>query len=108
MKQAHRRVISTAATTAVALSGALVVLGSGQHPANLLGARLEGTEPTLQTIDLGPATGSSPTGRGFSAPGTLRAESAAAAPTVAPRTTGRFSLVGATWTDPSAELTGTV
>jgi len=85
-----------------------VVAGSSHQPETLRGARLTSTEPTLQTIDLGPATGSSPTGRGFSAPGAARAESAAAARTVTPRATGRFSLVGATWTDPAAELTGAV
>ncbi|UQU66720.1 N-acetylmuramoyl-L-alanine amidase [Couchioplanes caeruleus] len=94
-------------TTAVALSGATVILGSGQHRPSLLEAARTGTEPSLQTIDLGPATGSSPTGRGFAAPGTLRAGSAAAR-TVAPRPTAPFSLVGVTWTDPAATLTGAV
>ena len=60
--------------------------------------------PTLQTVDLSPVTGPSATGRGFSAPGTLRDGSAAGARTVAPRTTGRFSLIGATWTDPRRVL----
>lgn len=108
MERVHRRVISTALGTAVTLSGAVVVLGSGSPlPADLTAA-VTGTEPTLQTIDLSPAGGSSPTGRTFSAPGALRAESAAAGRAVAPRATGRFSLVGATWTDPARRLTGTV
>ncbi|MEV4636740.1 N-acetylmuramoyl-L-alanine amidase [Actinoplanes sp. NPDC049548] len=90
------------------MSGALVVLGSrGPVPAELTAAAA-GTAPTLQTIDLLPAGGSSPTGRAFSAPGALRTESAAAGRAVAPRTTARFSLVGATWTDPARRLTGTV
>ncbi|GGQ55547.1 hypothetical protein GCM10010166_26020 [Couchioplanes caeruleus subsp. azureus] len=86
--------------TAVALSSVLVILSSGgqAEPVDLRAAAT-GAEPTLQTIDLAPATGTAPTGRGFSA---------APRRTVPPRTTGRFSLVGATWTDPAARLTGTV
>jgi hypothetical protein len=79
--------------------------GTGQLSAQVRSAR---ARPTLQTIDLAPATGSSPTGRAFSAPGELRAESAAAARTAPQRTTDRFSLIGVTWTDPRAVLGGAV
>jgi hypothetical protein len=58
----------------------------------------------LQTIDLAPAVASPPTGRGFSAHGASRAEAAAGARTLAPRTTGRFTVLGATWTDPRRVL----
>ncbi|MFI7599315.1 N-acetylmuramoyl-L-alanine amidase [Actinoplanes sp. NPDC049681] len=90
------------------MSGAMVVLGSGGPLPAELTAAVAGTEPTLQTIGLDPAGGSSPTGRAFSAPGALRAESAAAGRAVAPRATGRFGLIGATWTDPARRLTGAV
>ena len=53
----------------------------------------------MQTIELSPAVG---VARGFS-----RATPGAGS-VVAPRTTEEFSLLGATWTDPSAALPGTV
>ncbi|WP_245908496.1 N-acetylmuramoyl-L-alanine amidase [Pseudosporangium ferrugineum] len=85
-------------STTVALSGTLVVLSSGDPSTTGIRAALTATEPTLQTVAL-TADGSSPTGRTFSAP---------AGRAMAPRTTGRFALVGATWTDPARRLTGTV
>jgi hypothetical protein len=86
--------------TAMALSAAVAVPAAGGGAA----ARPEGssrpaTEPTLQTIDLTSATGSSVTGRSASAAG---------ARAVAPRTTGRFSMVGVTWSDPHRKLGGVV
>ncbi|MEV6595711.1 N-acetylmuramoyl-L-alanine amidase [Actinoplanes sp. NPDC051346] len=82
------------------MSGVLVILSSGgqAEPAELR-AEVATSGPSLQTIDLAPA---SPTGRGFAA------RTTAAGNAVAPRSTGRFSLLGATWTDPTRRLTGTV
>jgi hypothetical protein len=111
---------------AVALGGAVAVLAAGggaahqPETAQPQAAQPEAAQPkpaqpsarvrsapALQTIDLAPA-GSSPTGRALSAPGALRAESAAAARTVPQRTTDRFSLIGVTWTDPRVVLGGAV
>ena len=73
---------------AVILGGATTVL-AGEHQAV---ARPEVAQPTLQTIDLAP---------------TARSASAVA-PTVPQRATGRFSLIGVTWTDPRVVLEGAV
>ena len=64
--------------------------------------------PALQALELAPVGGSSPTGRSMGAPGSARAEAAAGARAVPERRTEPFSLIGATWTDPRARLTGTV
>ncbi|AGZ44845.1 N-acetylmuramoyl-L-alanine amidase [Actinoplanes friuliensis] len=98
--------MATVLGTAVALSGAVAVLASEGDAA--AGEPIAPAAPTLQTLDLAPVAGSSPTGRSFSAPGSLRAESAAGARVVPQRTTGRFALVGATWADPRVVLDGTV
>ncbi|WP_433720650.1 peptidoglycan recognition protein family protein [Actinoplanes sp. CA-051413] len=86
--------------TAMAMSGAVTVLAAGGGAAARPEAlTVPATEPTLQTIDLMPVTGSSVTGRSASAAG---------ARAVAPRTTGRFSMVGVTWSDPHRKLDGVV
>jgi hypothetical protein len=90
---------------AATLSGAVAVSGVLAAPAGGSGAAVRANPapaaveqaPTLQTIDLAPAPASSPTGRSFSAP-------AAGSAAVAPRATGRFTTIGATWTDPRRVL----
>jgi hypothetical protein len=107
-KKTQRRVIAALAGTAMAMSGTPAVrAGAGATVAQLRTVAAP-AGPTLQTIDLDPATASSPTGRSIAAPGGLRAESAAGARTIAPRTTGRFSMVGVTWDDPRRVLGGAV
>jgi len=88
--------------TTVAISGAAAVLagegGAAAHREALTApARSALAGPILQTIGLVPAAGPAPTGRGFAVPGRPRSA-------VAPRTTGRFSLVGVTWNDPRRSL----
>jgi len=116
--------------TTVAMSGAAAMpAGGGGAAANrevlAANARSALADPILQTIDLVPAAESAPTRRGVAAPGApqstaamsraargapraaaalARAESGAGARAVAPRTTGRFSLIGATWNDPRRAL----
>ena len=75
---------------AVVLGGATAVLSSEGQAV----ARLAVDQSSLQTIELLPA------GRSFSVP--------TAARTVPRRATGRFSLIGVTWTDPRAVLGGAV
>ncbi|GAA3339241.1 hypothetical protein GCM10020358_22320 [Amorphoplanes nipponensis] len=99
MEKTQRRAVAAVLGTAVALSGTTalpVAAGPAAAHGKTVAAPAAGTaaEPVLQTIDLLPA----PAGRGFSASGR------AAAATVSPRTTGRFSLVGATWDDPRRAL----
>ncbi|RSM47191.1 N-acetylmuramoyl-L-alanine amidase [Actinoplanes sp. ATCC 53533] len=88
--------------TTVAMSGAAAVLAGEGGAAAVreplaAAARSALAGPILQTIDLAP--GSAPTGRVAS-----RAGSVTGARAVAPRTTGRFSLIGATWDDPRRAL----
>ena len=88
---------------AVTMSGAAAVLagegGAAAHRETPAAARSAPAGPTLQTIDLAPATG--PASRAAWA-------AAAGARAVAPRTTGRFSLIGVTWGDPRRALGATV
>ncbi|MEU7904408.1 N-acetylmuramoyl-L-alanine amidase [Actinoplanes sp. NPDC049118] len=91
--------MATMLGTAVALSGATAVAASGGGAAAVREAaadqhRRAPARPTLETIELAP-----PAGRALPAPG---------ARAVPPRGTGRFSLVGATWSDPRAVLDGAV
>ena len=95
------------AAAAVVVTGAAVLTGG--RVAQAQPARdPAGTGPQLQTIELQPAAGASPTGKSFASPGAVRAESAGGAMAVSQRGTRPFSLVGATWTDPRATLDGTV
>ena len=84
----------------VALGGAGGAVARAATPATP--ADSAPAEPTLQTIDLVPAVRSAATGRGSSASGAQI--TAAGARVVAPRTTGRFSVIGATWADPRRVL----
>lgn len=94
-KKTQIRVMAAVAGATVALSSAAVTTaGERRAVAHGTAERAPAAAPTLQTVEL------APTGRSFSAPGTPGAPSAA----VAPRTTGRFSLVGATWNDPRRVL----
>ncbi|HET6532145.1 MAG TPA: N-acetylmuramoyl-L-alanine amidase [Actinoplanes sp.] len=63
--------------------------------------------PAWQAI-LSPVAGPSPTGRSLGVPGSTGADAAAGAWAVPQRRTRPFSLIGATWTDPTARLNGTV
>ena len=111
MEKNQKQVMAVVIGTALAVSAALALPAGAEPvvaPGRVVPAGAPPAGPALQTIDLSPATGSSPTGRAFSAPGALRAESAAGARTVAPRTIRRFSLVGATWNDPRRVLEGAV
>lgn len=91
--------MATMLSTAVALTGAAAVVASGggaADPRQVAAAQLSRAPapPTLQTIELAPATG--------------RSLSTAGARAVPRRATGRFSLVGATWSDAHAVLGGAV
>jgi hypothetical protein len=96
------RILAAVLGSAVVLSGVPVVLSGAAARVPTASAPGDSAPAgaTLQTIDLGPAAGTLPTGRGFQAPraGTV------AAPAVAPRTTGRFTMIGATWADPRRAL----
>jgi hypothetical protein len=91
LKQTGFHPSATVLTGAVVLAATVLVAGPG--PAQAAPAPLTGARTALHTIDLGPAARS----RAFGTP------AAAVAGDTAP-----FSLVGVTWTDPAATLTGTV
>jgi hypothetical protein len=97
-KKYQTRVLSATLSGVVAVSGVLAVpAGAGGAAAREHATPVGPASSTLQTIQLTPAAGSSPSGRATSA-------LAAGTRTVAPRTTGRFSVIGATWNDPRRVL----
>ncbi|MFI7547087.1 peptidoglycan recognition protein [Actinoplanes sp. NPDC049599] len=89
MAEKTQRIIKSALLSgALAVSGVIAVTGESSSAAPVPAAGAGAS--TLQTIDLAAATG-----RSFSTSG---------ARTVAPRTTGLFSVIGATWADPRRVL----
>ena len=114
--------VAALASAAVVVTGAATLAGPGPEPARAepAGAGLVGAGPDLQTIDLTPPTtarGSARTdsaGPGSAGTGSARTGSAGVGSAgsgsagAAARTTQPYSMIGATWTDPEAELAGTV
>jgi hypothetical protein len=89
VEQTPRRFLTTMFGTVLLLSGTATEFtgASGARARPVPAAR---SAPVLQTIDLAPA------GRAFATRPAVR------------RATGRFSLIGVTWTDPRARLDGAV
>jgi uncharacterized protein with LGFP repeats len=92
-----------AATAAGATVAALLGAGPAAHAQDPAGP-----EPALQTVALVPSSGASPTGPMSAAPETARSEAVVGGMAVSQRATRPFSLLGLTWSDPSAALNGTV
>ena len=94
---------STRIVTAAVL--AAIPIPAAAHPQATPGVAPAPPGPALQTFELTPSTGSSPT---FSAPLNANAGAAAQGLAVSRRATRPFALVGVTWTDPRRRLEGTV